>query len=116
MVVRYVTRVEVALCSTEEEATEELSVQPVGLTQPVGLCSGADELSVQPVGLTQPVGRCSGTEEEEEEARVDSEWEADEEGAWVHVSFQLLADARPMRPARIEKDFILLQMFKSMSI
>ena len=103
------------MCSTEEEATEELSVQPVGLTQPVGLCSGADEVSVQPVGLTQPVGRCSGTEEEE--ARVDSEeWEVDEEGAWVHVSFQLLADARPMRPARIEKDFILLQMFKSISI
>jgi len=59
--------------------------------------------------LTQPVGWCSETEEESDEEAV-----AEEE--WVHVSFQLLADARPTRPARMEKDFILLQMFKSISI
>jgi hypothetical protein len=83
-----VTRVEVVLCSTEEEATDEVSVQPVGLAQ------GEDW--------------CPETKEED--------WETDEEGVWVHVSFQLLADARPTRPARMEKDFILLQMFKSISI
>ena len=33
------TRVEVALCSAEEVATDELSLQPVGLTQVLDGCS-----------------------------------------------------------------------------
>lgn len=53
---------------------------------------------LQPVGLM--------TEEDEDE-------EADEEV--VQVSFQFEAEARPTRPARIEKDFILLQISELMS-
>jgi len=75
-VVTYVTRVEVALGSTEEEGAQELcsGVQPVGLTQ-----TGELEPELQPVGLTQ-------TEELESElqpvgltAEEDEDEEADEE-------------------------------------
>jgi len=38
-----VTSVEVALCSAEEEATDEDSVQPVGLTQGVDWCSETED-------------------------------------------------------------------------
>jgi len=38
-----VTSVEVALCSAEEEATDEDSVQPVGLTQGVEWCSETED-------------------------------------------------------------------------
>jgi len=58
VVVTYVTRVEVALGSTEEEGAQELcsGVQPVGLTQTEEL-----ESELQPVGLM-------AEEDEDEEA------------------------------------------------
>lgn len=75
----------------------------------VALCSSV-EVEVQPVGLTQVAvmwfPQLEVEEEEEEETDEDLE---------VDVLFQV-ADARPTRPARMVKDFILLQIFKSKSI
>lgn len=74
----------------------------------VVLCSSVEEEAdeVQPVGFTQVVVGCS---------QVDEEEETDEEDFALDVLFQV-ADARPTRPARMVKDFILLQIFKSRSI
>jgi hypothetical protein len=72
----------------------------------VALCSSV-EVEVQPVGLTQvAVMWFPQLEVEEEETDEDLE---------VVVLLQV-ADARPTRPARMVKDFILLQIFKSKSI
>lgn len=71
----------------------------------VALCSSV-EVEVQPVGLTQ-VAVMWFPQDEEEEVETDEDLEVD-------VLFQV-ADARPTRPARMVKDFILLQLFKSKS-
>jgi hypothetical protein len=72
----------------------------------VALCSSV-EVEVQPVGLTQ-VAVMWFPQDEEEEVETDEDLEVD-------VLFQV-ADARPTRPARMVKDFILLQLFKSKSM
>jgi hypothetical protein len=72
----------------------------------VALCSSV-EVEVQPVGLTQ-VAVMWFPPDEEEEVETDEDLEVD-------VLFQV-ADARPTRPARMVKDFILLQLFESKSM
>jgi hypothetical protein len=72
----------------------------------VALCSSV-EVEVQPVGLSQ-VAVMWFPQDEEEVVETDEDLEVD---VWFQV-----ADARPTRPARMVKDFILLQIFKSESI